>query len=309
MATTWTELKTKAQRLARDETSGTLEQLEQDMNTGYHMFCAKLSRYFTRKQQFTNLVAGQQIYQTPVDSVRVMGMTVLVSQTYQPTIKEVRSEYQWRQITSYPYTSNWPAYYFMIGNDELSLWPVPSQSVENGLRFYYQPQDYDLTINDVTSTSLSTTVTVTNGSATVTAAGSVFTNNMAGLWFQVTGETDNTFYEIVASTSTTLTLKSAYVAASGAGKAFRIGQLSILPQEYSDAPMHYALGNYFMSKGNSDRAQYHLGSDDDGKRGLFYQMMKSCQEEYSSSNSSNVISDSDVYINPWMVPPVPGPLS
>lgn len=307
MATTWTELKTKMQRLARDNNSGSLTQLEEDANTGYHLFNAKLSRYFTRKQQFTNLINGQQIYQTPVDSIRIMGMTILVSQTYQPTVKEVRSEYQWRQITSYPYTSNWPAYYFMIGNDELALWPIPSQDVTNGLRFYYQPQDYDLSIDDSTSVSLGVTATVTNGSATVTLSGSVLTSSMANLWFQVTGETDNTFYEIVSSTSSTLTLKSAYVSSSGAGKSFRIGQLSILPAEYSDAPMHYALGNYFMSKGNSDRAQFHLGTID--RPGIFYQMMKDCEQEYSSSNISNVISDDDTYINPWVVPPVPGPLS
>lgn len=307
MATTWTEQKLKAQRLARDNNSGTLTQLEQDMNTGYHLFNARLSRYYTRKQQFTDLIDGQQIYQTPVDCVRVMGMTVLVSQTYQPTVKEIRSEYQWRQITSYPYNSNWPAYYFMIGNDELALWPTPSQDVVNGLRFYYQPQDYDLSIEDATSTSLNATATVTNGSTTVTLSSSVLTSSPNSLWFQVTGETNNTFYEIVDSTSSTLTLKSAYVSPSGSGKSFRIGQLGIIPQEYSDAPMHYALGNYFMSKGNSERAQYHLGTID--RPGLFYQMMKDCEQEYSSSNMSNVISDDDTYINPWMVPPIPGPLA
>lgn len=307
MATTWTEQVLKTQRLSRDNSPGTLVQLKEDWNTGYHLFNAKLSRYYTRKQQFTNLIENQQIYQTPIDSIRIMGMTVSVTNTYQPTVKEIRSEYQWRQITSYPQTSNWPAYYFMIGNDELALWPVPSQDVTNGLRFYYQPQDYDLSIEDSTSASLSTTATVTNGSATVTMANSVFSNSMANLYFQVTGETDNTFYEIVSSTSTALTLKSAYVASSGSGKAFRIGQLSIIPQEYSDAPMHYALGNYFMSKGNIERAQFHLGTLD--RPGVFYQMMKDCEQEYSSSNSSNVISQDDMQINPWMIPPVPGPLT
>lgn len=307
MATTWTEQKLKTQRLARDSSAGTLVQLEEDMNTGYHLFNAKLSRYYTRKQQFTNLTEGEQLYQTPVDSIRIMGMTVTVSSTYQPTVKEIRSEYQWRQITSYPQSSNWPAYYYMIGNDLLALWPVPSQDVTNGLRFYYQPQDYDLSVEDSTSTTLSATASVTNGEEVVTLSGSVLTSSMANLWFQVTGETDNTFYEIVSSTSSTLTLKSAYVAASGSGKAFRIGQLSIIPQQYSDAPMHYALGNYFMSKGNTERAQFHLGTID--RPGLFYQMMKDCEQEYSSSSASNVISDDETYINPWMVPPIPGPLA
>src|SRR5882724_7029965 len=107
---------TKAQILAKDAGSTTLVQLKQDMNTGYHLFNAKLSRYFSRKQQFTNLVSQQQIYQTPIDCVRVMGITAFVTSTYQPPIKEIRSEYQWRQITSYPTASNWPIFYYMIGN-------------------------------------------------------------------------------------------------------------------------------------------------------------------------------------------------
>lgn len=296
----WQDQWTKTQRLSRDNTAGTLIQLKQDMNTGYQLFNAKFGRYYTRKQQFTNLVASQQLYQVPIDCIRITGMTVLVSSIYQPTVKEIRDEYQWRQITSFPYTSNWPAYYFMIGNDILSLWPVPSQNVINGLRFYYQPAAGDLTIDDITSTSTSATVTVTNGSTTVTASSGVFSTSQASLFFQVTGEVDNTAYEIVASTSTTLTLKSPYVSTSGAGKSWRIGQLSVIPTQYSDSPMHYALGNYFSSQGNEQRAKYHMDT--------FTQMQVDCDEEYSSSMSSNVINDDDTFINPWMVPPIPGPV-
>lgn len=296
---TWQDSKLKAQRLARDNTDGTLDQLKQDMNTGYHLFNAKLSRYYTRKQQFTDLVVNQQIYQTPIDCIRVLGMTVQVTSTYQPTVKEVRSEYQWRQITSWQTTSTWPAWYFMIGNDELSLWPIPAQRVTNGLRFYYQPQDHDLTIDDTTSTSTGATVTVTNGSTTVTASSGIWSTDQTGLFFQVTGIVDDTAYEIVGSTSTTLTLKSAYVGSTASGQAWRIGQLSIIPQEYADAPMHYALGNYFYSKGNEARGQYHMG--------LFEKLEVDCEQEYSSSNVSSVITDDDYYINPWQVPPVPSP--
>lgn len=301
---TWQDSYTKAQRLTKDSNTDTLTQLKQDMNTGYHLFNAKLSRYFSRKQQFTNLIANQQIYQTPIDSVRIMGMTVNIgTSTYQPTVKEIRSEYQWRNITSFTtQASNWPTYYFMIGNDELALWPIPSQTVTNGLRFYYQPQDHDLSIDDTTSTSTTFTATVTNGNATVTASGSAFTPDMAGLQFQVTGQADLSWYEIISATTTTLTLKSAYVGVSGSGKSWRVGQTWIIPQEYHDAPMHYALGNYFMANGNEARGQYHLGSENNP--GLFYQMISDCLEEYSSSNQSSVITEDDaVGLNIWRVPP------
>lgn len=292
----------KAQRIARDNTPGTLTQLKQDMNTGYHLFNAKLARYFTRKQQFTDLIAGQQQYQTPVDCVRVMGLTVLVSNTYQPTVKEVRSEYQWRQITAYQgQQSNWPSNYFMIGSDQLALWPTPSQTVANGLRFYYQPQDHDLSLDDVLSTP-TTLVTVTNGSPTVTAATGAFTANMIGCQFQLTGVADLTWYEIVdVPNVTTLTLKSAYAGISASAQAWRVGQVWIFPQEYHDSPVNYALYLYFASKGNSERSQYH--------QQLYESSLADAIEQYSSSNESSVIDDSDMLLNPWLVPPIPGPIT
>lgn len=310
---TWTDLQTKAVRIARDTSPGTLSQLQQDINTGYHMFNAKLGRYYSRKQQFTDIVANQSIYQTPIDSVRIIGMTVQTGSgtgSYSPPIKEIRSEYEWRLIKTNPtYSSSWIAYYYVLGNDEIEVWPVPATSITNGIRFYYQPQDHDLSVADILSSTLSPvqTVTMTNASTLVTSTGSTFTNQLDGLQFQLQGVTDLSWYEIVdVPTSSTLTLKSAFVGNSGSGLAFRIGQVAITPQEYADAPVHYALGNFFYSKGNTQRGDYHLGKDEDGRRGLFYSMVQDAVQSYSSSTEGNVITDSDNYISPWVLTPLPG---
>lgn len=301
MALTFTDLSTKFQRLTKSNNADVLTQGQQDMNIGYHLFNAQLARYYTQKQEFASLVANQQLYQTPVDSIRIITATVLVSNTFTPPLQEVRDEYEWRLITSYTYATNWPAWYRVLGNDTISLWPVPSQSVTNGLRYIYQPQDHDLSIADVTSTSTDLTVTVANGSTTVTASGSAFTTDMVGLWFQVTGQVDLTWYEIVGATPTTLTLKSKYIASSGSSKAWRVGQLSIIPQEYSDAPLQYGLYQYWSAQGDEPRSQLHLGN--------FNRMVKSCKEEYSSSNSSSVIADGDnEALNVWLVPPPASPV-
>lgn len=296
MALSFQQMYQKTQRLARDSTTPTLTQLKEDINTGYHLFNAKLGRYYTRKQQFTDLIANQGLYQTPLDCIRVMGMTVQVTSNYQPTVKQVRSEEQWRQIVSYQTNSNWPAWYYMIGNDQFQLWPSPSQDVTNGLRFYYQPQDYDLTIDDTVSTSLDT-VTVTNGSTTVTSVGTPFNSGMAGLSFQITGQTNNNYYEIVDATSNTLTLKSAYTYQSGSGFSWRIAQLSIIPPEYGDAPIQYSLFNYFSAKGNEARAKFHMDT--------FLKLQADCEEEYSSSSMSSVITGEDINLNPWVITPIP----
>lgn len=308
---TWTEKKAKFQRMSRDTTAGALAQAEQDMNTGYHMFNAKFSRYYGRKQQFTDVVEGQSIYQTPVDSIRIIGMTVRTatgSNTYSPPIKEIRSEYEWRLIKTVPnYASNWITYYYVLGNDEVEVWPVPSSDIPNGIRYYYQPQDFDMSVDDIVSGDLSPTQTcsVTNGEVTVTSTGSTFTSQLAGLWFQLTGVTNLTWYEIVdVPTSSTLTLKSPFVGLTGSGLSFRIGQLSILPQEYQDVDIHYALGMYFSGKGNEARSQFHLGTEDNP--GMFYSMIKDATAEYTSSTEGNVISDTDNYVSPWVLTPLPG---
>lgn len=306
MALTWTDLKTKAVRLSRDTTSGTLAQLEQDMNQGYQMFNAKFGRYYSRKQQFTNVVDGQSIYQTPIDSVRIIGMTVKTASgdnSYSPPIKEIRSEYEWRLIKTVPnYASSWIAYYYVLGNDEIEVWPVPSSNITNGIRYYYQPQASFMSVDDIIGSQITPTpqtVTVTNGSTDVTSTGSTFTNQMIGLSFQLQGVTDLSWYEIVdVPNSSTLTLKSAFVGNSGSGLDFRIGQVSILPSEWQDVPVQYALWLFFSGKGNEARANMH--------KGLFDTALLEAESEYSSSSEGNVLTQDDNYVSPWVLTPLPG---
>jgi len=298
MALSWTDLVDKTVRITRDTTPSTLEQIKQDLNTGYHQFNNELSRYWSRKQQFTDLIAQQQIYQVPVDCLRILGCVIAVSATYQIPVKEIRNEFEWRQITSYPYSSNWPAYYFMIGKDEIAFWPTPSQNVTDGLRFYYQQDDFDLSVDDVTSTSLAATVTANNGSPLITCTAPVFTQQMIGLGFQVTGVTNTQWYEIVDSPlTTTLTLKSAFTGISDTGLSFRIGQLPIFPGQYHDSLVHYAASLYFSSKGNEARAVEH--------KKMYDTAVEEAKVSYSSSTAGNVITDSDNFVNAWFLTPIP----
>lgn len=301
---TWQDHYQKMQRLTKDSNSDTLTQLKQDWNTGYHMFNQKLARYYAWRQKFASSVAGQGLYQTPIDSVRVVAMSYLVTSTYEPPLQEIRSEEEWRGIVALKnIKTNWPAYFFNQGNDLVSIWPLPSQSTSQAIRFIYQQQDHDLSLDDVTSVTAGATATVTNGSVTVSADNSAtpFTADMAGEYFQVTGQNDLTWYEILSATTTTLTLKTPYNAVSGSSKAWRIGQVSIIPQEYQDAPMHYALGNYFSANGNEARSAFHLGTPD--KPGMFWQMITQCEEDYSSSSQSSVITEDVGMSNPWFITP------
>lgn len=303
MANSWTDIKTKLQRQMRSANADILIQAEQDWNTGYHLFNDELARYYTQKQQFTNLIQGQYIYQTPIDNARVLAVTAQVSSTFEPPLNEVKSEAEWRRLVSIKIiSSSYITDYRVLGDDKIAVFPTPSQNLTNGLRYIYQPQDHDLAFDDVTSATSGQTISVTNGSPIVTASGSAFTTDMAGWWLQLTGVTDNSWYEVVNATATVLTLKSAFAGNTGSSLAFRVGQLSIIPQSYGDAPLHYALGMYFAAAGNDARAAIHLG-DPETSPGLFYQMLERCRATYSSANESSIITDdSDRTVNAWFIP-------
>jgi hypothetical protein len=295
MALTYTDILNKAKSQASTLTTNQLTQIMQDYNQGYQTFLSKLNRYWVRKQQFANLVSGQQIYQLPIDVNKTLEVTVQVTSSYIPPLVKITSERDWRRITSYPMQSSWPTYYFIIGAREIALWPIPAASVTLGLRVVYQPRAYSLSIADLTSTS-SSLATVTNASTTVTLASSVLTTSQAGLYFQATGILDDTFYPIVSSTSSTLTLESPYVASTAASQAWRIGQLPQLPPEFHDAPLHYAMWLFFSANNNTTRAT--------AEKLMFDDLTAQALSLYSSSSEASIITDeAEAGLNIWLVPP------
>lgn len=295
---TYTDILTKLKTQAKATEATIVAQLVQDYNTGYQQFLSKLTRYYTRKQQFTNLVVGQQYYQVPVDFNKVIEVTVQVTTAYKPPLVRVTSEEEWRRLTSYPMQSSWPTYYFVVGRKEIGLWPVPAATVELGLRVVYQPRAFNMSVADLTSTGAGATATVTNGSQTVTLSSSILTTSQVGLDFQVTGILDDTFYPVIVSTSNTLTLEAPYVASSASGLAWRISQLPQLPPEFADCPIHYALWLYFDANGNSGRATTH--------RLEFERMTGEALALYSSAGEASVITDDVETYNPFLVPPPAG---
>ena len=84
---------------------------------------------------------------------------------------------------------------------------------------------------------------------------------------------------------------------SGSGLSFRIGQLPIIPSEYHDALVNYALYLFFSGKGNENRANQHLG--------LFNAAVEDAIQQYSASTEGNVIFDDGSFINAWFITPLP----
>jgi len=288
---TWQSAYEKAQRVSGDPSTETLEYLKEDINEGAAKFNAALNRYFTRKAKTTDLVADQQYYQMPPDSIRPIGVVVTVGSDKYP-LQQIRSEYDWRALNIHNQSSNWVSYYFVRGADEIGLYPIPSTAVTDGLEIYYEPRDHELSQDDYTTG----TVTVTNGSTTVTGSSTVFTDAFAGRWFKVTDGTDGHWYRISSRTSNTeLTLEEPYIGLSGSGKTYLIGESFSFPGEYHDAPVDYALHRYFEERDQPERAAYHLAK--------FNKAIDTARSKYASSSQSTVITDQVEARNIWTVPP------
>ncbi len=126
--------------------------------------------------------------------------------------------------------------------------------IGNTITFNYKRRVTELTFADYTTG----TVTATNGSTTITGAGTGFLANylpLAGsvlalnLWIKMTPPNgDGNWYQISSITSATvLTLVNAYTGGTKAGCNFIIGQMPLLLEDYHDLLVYRALMLYFSS--------------------------------------------------------------
>lgn len=287
-----------AQSITGDTSSAALSNFKRDINEGGAMFLNRLGRKFNREFKTTNLVGGQQYYQMSSDVIRVSDIRILNGSTYYvPQL--VTSEEEWNQMNRVTVSGNYATHFYIRGFNEIGLFPVPSASVSNGLVASFEPQHIELTQADITTGS----VTVSNGSITVTHSATGFTPQMVGRWFQVTDATDGRWYRISAYVnSSTIQLENYYEGISGSGRDFKIGEVMKIPQAYQDAPVYYALDRYYLTQGDKNSAAtYSI---------RFEQKVKSAKSTYGRSTAKNgVHKGSGGRRMPWieLTPPVTYP--
>lgn len=280
----------------------TLAKFKRDINSGGTMFLAGLGRDYNRKSRTTNTVANQQYYQLPEDGHRLKE-AVYISGTFSQPLEQVPDEFAWRMMNQTPVTGQ-PNSYFIRGYDEVGLYPIPSSSVTNGLELAFSPRHLELTEDDTTSTTSSTTMTVTNGSQTVTNSGTAMTAKMVGQWFEITDGTDSNWYKISAvPDSATLTLENYYQGVSGGSKAFRIGQVMDLPEEYLEAPVDFAMMRHWTRRGDTAKSK--------DSKSMFDEALSLAREGYGQMTDNAVINAEPIFrtYNNWRGDPPPGGIS
>jgi len=289
---TFQRLYERCQTISGDPTEDTLQFFKDEINEGGRMLNAAMSRYFTRRSKKKNLVADRQYYQLPADCIRVISVSVADSSggRYRPLTK-VSDEDAWEAMNYHEQTSNWLSHYFVRGNDEIGLYPIPANAVTNGLKISFEPEDRELSAADFTDG----TISITNGDTTVTHSATGFTAAMEGRYFETS---DKHRYRIASFTSTSiLELEEPYMGATVVGGAVLIGEAFSFPKEYLTATSDYALAGFFEIRNNEARAAYHLKK--------FELKEKDARQRYAMSSSSNIVGgESDSY-NAWLQPPMP----
>lgn len=261
------------QQISQDYTAAGLIIAKRDINEGGAMFLNRLGRKFNKEYLTTNIVANQQYYQMSTTTLRISEPRVLNGTAYY-TPELVANEREWNKLNESVVKGTIPTHYYIRGFNEVGFFPIPSANVTNGLVVSHEPQHVDLTQDDFTTG----TITVTNGSVTVTHSATGFTAGMVGRWFQINDGTDGKWYRIASFTSSSvISLENYFEGVSGSGKTFRIGEIMKIPNAYQDAPVFYALDRFYQTQNDQKTAATF--------QARFDQKVKSAKETYGKSTS------------------------
>lgn len=269
--------------------------IKMDINQGLRLFKNAARRYWTRKETAANLVSTQQYYQLPPDLVRVTEVRVNSSGLNFPVL-QVDSEAMWNRINIIPaMTINLPMYYFIRGNNEIGLWPIPSANVSAGLVVSYEPRLVDMVSDDITSG----TVTVTNNSTAVVGTNSVFTASCVGRWFNVNDGSDGNWYQVAGySDANDITLSNYYVGLSNSAAPYSLGPAPDIPEDFQMGLIYYAAYQFFLKRKDEATAVNY--------KALFEDLLTQYREVYAAKTTGQIQQSIDDYrYSIFTLPPNP----
>lgn len=237
-------------KLTRDASSDNLSLGDTLMNEEEKKIINSRAWDFIQRVFTDTTVASQQFYNLPVNYKKLIGQPTITvgSVTYSPQEAPDRATWDW--INSVSFTSDVPQFFYIF-NKQIGFFPTPSSS-SNTITLPIEIQARDLSIADYTT---GTILSVANGATTVEGTGSpAWTSGMAGRFIQISEDNsatsgDNQWYEIASVTDVdTLELVLPYQGTSiaAATQAYKLAQISILPDGYHNLPVYKAAQEYYI---------------------------------------------------------------
>lgn len=208
-------------------------------NQGCSIVKKKLMRRTNAELIYTDLVADQQAYQLPEYAGRVYNVRYANPGSEQKLI-EVASHDAWLDLNSNNSQTGVPTHYHLISEDEIELWPIPSEAVTDGLEVNVAFKHSRLTADDVSTG----TVTANNGSQTITTSSSIVTPKWVGRWFTVNDGHEEWYRISEYVSSTSFKVENYFEGDGGAGLSYIVGEIVDIPEEYIHLPELYVRAKY-----------------------------------------------------------------
>lgn len=185
---------------------------------------------YTLATALTSPAAVTQYYPYPQGEVQIEGMYITVGSVNYP-LQAIDSRFNWEQLNAIQIQASAVPQFYFVRRDDWGIWPTP-QTVYTG-NMSYRYRDRDLTVADVTSPG---TISVQNGSRTITGVGTAFIPAMVGRWFVITDPTvpgQGYWYRLVGYTSSTVAqMNQAWNNTSASGVSlWTIGETPEIPEE------------------------------------------------------------------------------
>lgn len=267
-----------------------------NLNLADKLFQNAARRPWTRKEKITNIKGNQQYYQIATDMYRVAEVRCKQSSnsTVIMPLEEVRSEHEWNRLNAFPNAGMFPTHFFLRGNDEIGIFPIPANDITDGLMVAYEPRVRDMGKDDV-----SFKASVTKNSTTIDATTSVFHPYMTENWYIYNNDgTDGNYYKIQKYISPTrVVIENDYLGETEATADLVMGQVPPYPEEYHEASVFYAVFKFFAMRKDTDSSAMY--------RTLFDDALRKYKTEYGNKTVSGVVTPgrrrlpnvSDVFAN------------
>lgn len=238
----------QCQKLSSDDNSDTLILFKLWLNKGVGKCYKVLPTEWFYGTATDLTVDGTYSYPLPYNCDKIHTVKVTIG-TVDYVVKEFpMDENQWiamRGGTTSNAESAYPVYFFVKRNT-IEFYPTPSTSAYT-ITYRYKKTVKDMTASDFTTESIKTATV--GSTAIVGNTGTTWTAAMVGRYLRITD--DGIWYEISAvPTSETITLAREFAgtAVVAGTAAYIIGEMSMLPEDYQDTPVNYALWQYYLQK-------------------------------------------------------------
>lgn len=142
--------------------------IKKELNKANTLVFSKLPNHLTQRTQTASTVADQQFYHLPPDFGTLEAATLTVGGINYP-LQVVQSYENWNVMNQVSSSGSTLPQFIFPRRDDFGIYPIPS--AVNTITFTYNLSQKELTADDYSDS----TISLTNGDATVTGSGTVFT--------------------------------------------------------------------------------------------------------------------------------------